>query len=70
MPNQQTLDLLEEAKKAIFKAERAIAAEEGERVNRPMYLMRIDLAEVTRVYMANQSVCNHQLVRDLMTKRN
>ncbi len=69
MPNQTTLDLLHEAQTAIFKAERAIAEEEGKRVNTPMYKMRIDLAEVIRTYMANQPVCDHVLVRDLVGKR-
>jgi len=69
MPNQETLDLLYEAQQAIFKAERAIAKEENQRVNEPMYKMRIDLAEVMRVYMANQPVCTHVLVRDSVGKR-
>jgi hypothetical protein len=68
MPNKETLKLLHEAQKAIFKAERAIAKEENQRVNEPMYKMRIDLAEVIRVYTANQPVCTHVLLRDLVRK--
>lgn len=57
MPNQETLDLLDKATHAIFEAEQAIRKEEGASVNRPMYRMRIELARIIRIYMANQPVC-------------
>ncbi len=58
MPNQETLDLLDKANEAIFKAEQAIRKEEKVAVNRPMYRMRIALAEVIRRYTANLPVCD------------
>ena len=58
MPNQKTLDLLDKANKAIFKAEQAIRKEEKGLANRPMYRMRIELQRVIRRYMANLSVCD------------
>lgn len=57
MPNQKTLDLLNEANEAIFKAEQAIRKEEEGQVNKPMYRMRIDLQKVIGRYMANLPVC-------------
>jgi len=58
MPNQETLDLLNKANTAIFAAEDAIRKEEVQDVNKPMYHMRLQLAEITSRYMANQPVCN------------
>ncbi|KKM83673.1 hypothetical protein LCGC14_1306850 [marine sediment metagenome] len=59
-PNQETLDLLSAATKAIFEAEQAIRREEGVnfKANKPMYHMRIQLAEITDRYMANLPVCD------------
>lgn len=65
IPNQRTLDLLSDAREAIFKVERAIADEEKERVNIPMYKMRIDLAEITNRYMANLPICDYTVIRDI-----
>ncbi len=58
MPNQKTLDLLDKANQAIFKAEQAIRKEEEAQVNKPMYRMRIELQKVIGRYMANKPVCD------------
>ncbi len=58
MPNQKTLDLLNDANQAIFKAEQAIRKAEGAEVNMPMYNMRIQLQQIINQYMANKPVCD------------
>ncbi len=62
MPNQKTLDLLNKANSAIFEAEQAIRKEEEAHVNRPMYRMRIGLADIIRRYCASQPVCGYDFV--------
>lgn len=69
MPKQNTLDLLQRAKDALYDAELAIRLEEDAPVNQPMYRMRLQLAEVTNLYAAGVKVCGAVTGQEVLTAK-
>jgi hypothetical protein len=65
-PNQEGLDLFEEATSALFKLEQYLRKREGADVNAPMFRMRRGIHFFLNQYMANRQICNSATVEEMM----